>query len=216
MTKRARHCNSFRSIFKGFGLVELDLAKGGFWHNWLQGWKVQFPLGHPRLMYALVVLEGRFGYKNYHQSLFLWRLAPKETHLRSTTKNLSLLALFCVHSHQRLKPFSLLHLLCYGGFPVLSLTACYQQHAHSYLFPGLSLCLSYLFLFLLHLLSMCLAASFHSVYFLSPFAQFSLPLSSSHMSCLSLFHPHFSDLLCFFVRFFFSSCLFLCPRVQIF
>lgn len=41
-------------------------------------------------------------------------------HLRSTTKNLPLLALFCVHSHQR-SHLLFSPLLCCGGFPILSL-----------------------------------------------------------------------------------------------
>lgn len=52
--------------------------------------------------------------------LYLGRLALKKMNLRSTTKNLPLLALFCVHSHQRSHHlFS--PLLCCGGFPILSL-----------------------------------------------------------------------------------------------
>ena len=169
--------------------------------------------GHPALTYALMVLEGILD-KKCHQSSFFSFLF---FHLRSTTKNSSLLALSRVHSHQRPKPLPPLALLWRFSLSCLCLTACSQQHAQSYLFPAPSLCLFPACLFSLHLLLMRLAASLHSAHIPSPFAQFSHPSLLMSVEFCPRFTSMLRSLRCIFCYCccFFSSRLFLCPWVQI-
>lgn len=135
------------------------------------------------------------------------------------TKNSSLLALSRVHSHQRLKPFPLLHLFCCGGFPrpVSALQPVLSNMLNPICFQHCLLCLFPTCLFSLHLLLMRLAASLHSAHILSPFAQFSHPSLLMSAEFCPRFTSTSCSLHCIFCCCccFFSSRLFLCPWVQI-
>ena len=140
--------------------------------------------GHPALTYALMVLEGILD-KKCHQSSFFSFLF---FHLRSTTKNSSLLALSRVHSHQRPKPLPPLALLWRFSLSCLCLTACSQQHAQS-VSSTVSLSLPCMFVFT--------SSAFNALGSISSFGAYSVsicPILSSlspHVSwVLSSFHLH--------------------------
>lgn len=128
-------------------------------------------------------------------------------------QSLSLLAVFCGHLHQRLDLF--LHLLCCGGFPVLSLP--YSLFSATCLFLSVSSTVS----LSLQSVFVCTSFAFNVVGSIFSFSVYSVSfcpsLSPSLSSLISRdLCPCFTPFPLLGLFFFFlslSSCLFLCPWV---